>query len=243
MHPLIFSMIAMFFTIAANSENIAPGAPSGWTASANATLKIDTFSVEPSVVTCLLQKGGVDLAHSTKFGKAIAEAISKIGFQRSEFNNSSLIHFLTQGIAESGGGRHLTQLGDFPIEKRGFGWIQVTGPYNLGVAQACMNKCPPPGLGKGVTTNPEMCIGNSGDPMKSVLASLCWWDNSIVNVEKHRVISIKPSIESAVSIHQIVNAGGVGKPVTGGRDAVQNRLSIFRKIEGGTTECKLFAVN
>ena len=197
------------------------------------------YRPEATVVSCLLEKGGVSAEQAKESGKAIAEALSKISFQRIEFNEVALIHFLTQGIAESAGGKHLTQIGNQPFDKKGFGFIQVTGPYNLMVAAKCMNKLQPPGLGNGVQTQPEMCIGNSGDPMKSMLASLCWWRNSIVEVNKHRKISLDLSEESAESIHEVVNAGCIDKPVTGGEAQIKARKEIFNNVKSGARECKL----
>lgn len=187
-------------------------------------------------MACILQKAGVDASLAADTAVQVAAALGLMRFDPDKWNECSLLHFFTQIISESGAGAHLTQLGNPPPSKTGYGYLQVTGPDNLRMASQCMNKYSPP-LGNNVPSDPEHTIGRSGDRLKAALASLCWWEANMVNNSSHNQLCTQCDPESARKVCKIVNTGSSTGQMSGGTAEETKRLQIFQKVSGAASTC------
>lgn len=190
-----------------------------------------------SEISCILRAGGAK-GDVNATGRAVYDAVRAMKFPSGRFNRTSLIHYLAQITAESGGCAQRTQLGsNIPAHKMGYGCIQVTGPSNLARASKCMNEVDSP-AGNNVARDPQNTIGMGGSLYKANLASLCWWRENMVKNASRAEITKASSDKAAYDVHQIVNTGEVGGAVTGGRDGLAQRAATFRKMYRAEQSCR-----
>ena len=194
-----------------------------------------------SEIACLLKVSGVEADQATKTSEVLIDALRIMKFEPGEFTRASLMHFLAQIRYESAGGARLTQMGNVPLSRRGYGYIQVTGIGNLKNAEACMNEHSP-GLGNGVARNPEKTIGDSGDNVKAAVASLCWWQTNIINNPTHLDISNEASEDADIGISQIVTTGHLSDRPNRNMTNINLRKATFTEINENENQCRQYSI-
>ncbi|MGE3684665.1 MAG: hypothetical protein AB7G93_23355 [Bdellovibrionales bacterium] len=198
-------------------------------------------------IQCILQDVGVkqEVAHRT--AESLTQALRMMNFPPEKFTRTSLLHFLTQIKAESDACGNLTQDGAKSKEKTGYGCIQVTGSYNLKAAEKCINERHP-GLGKGVSSDPEHTIGEGTENyVLPVMASLCWWEANMIENDDHNDITRAVGSSAVQNITHIVMTGRLDPKRLSKKNrkavaaSVEKREKISEEIKEGERKCRQLA--
>jgi hypothetical protein len=189
-------------------------------------------------IGCLLSSvGSVKKAAADEAGSAIENAIRAINFPAGTFSHVCLLQFLSQILAESDHLKTCEQYGASG-DKKGWGYIMITGPENLNDCASCMMSCQSLHLDP---SNPAAVLGNSApDRTGAALGSLCWWKKNILNNPDHAASCDSRKASDLNKISKVVNTGSpTGKmtpfrdPKTGKATSAANateRRSIFNAL-------------
>ena len=221
-----------FLSIGRAAEVATPGG--GGFSGADAASNLGTNMIGTSAIelSCLLSKAdpNVSKADAMTTADGLQKALKLIRFPEGKFTRTSLLHFLAQSLAETGHLKYTEQLGNVSADKKGWGLIQVTGPANMKECCDCVNSCAP-GEGDKIRSSPAATMGNgTSERTNAALLSLCWWRKNVTQNEAHAQISNTNDGTAARRMTEIVNAGGVGRKVTGGETNLAQRERYFQQL-------------
>jgi hypothetical protein len=197
----------------------------------------NTIGTSPREIQCLLMSDkSVRASDAMKTATDLSKAIKMMRFPPGTFTRMALLHFLSQIIKESDRLKTMEQRG-VPANKqnkKGWGFLMVTGPENLEDSSKCASQCVQDDDLRNKTdmlSDLEGTVGNGADDrVMAGLISLCWWKTNMIDNVDHNILSSQGTQEASEKITQIVNAGAIGKKVTDGKKNLKERKKIFQNL-------------
>ena len=219
---------------ASASSEVATGeSPSGGQYAPEAPASVPTGHMQ-CMLTSLTNKWAPQDAQTAS--DAFALAIKKMNLDPNKFNRTSMFHFLNMITNETGGGKKLTQ-DPRPADpdKVGYGYAQITHLKTLSKVGDCMNEVDP-GSGKGVNEDPDGTIGQGAmkanpkeGSYKSMLASLCYWRDNLVNNEGNQKYITDASPSAVESVLRICGGGSPSGAIYGNDVQQLQSLNIHQR--------------